>query len=97
MKKIIFILIAIIGISFAGIKSANAQWKVTVPWDDAECSCGTITKKTLWIKITYLPTPEVIVPWRDFDIMSGPNPYTAEGDEDIIMDCPDCYFVEARI
>ena len=97
MKKIIFILIAIIGISFAGIKSANAQWKVKVYWNDTYCNCGTITAKTLFIKITYLRTQEVIVDWEEFDISTASSPYTAEGDETIINDCEDCYLVEARI
>ena len=98
MKKLMF-LIATIGFFMVGIQNASAQWEVTVPWNDSECNCGTISSKTIIIKITYLlSTPnQIIVDNEEFDITNESSPYTCDGDETILRDCEDCYLVQARV
>lgn len=97
MKKLIY-LVAIIGISLVGIQSATAQWKVYVDVNDAECNCGTITGKSVFITIVDLtPTPETIVDIREFDVTNETPPFETSGTESIVWNCEDCYYVYARV
>jgi hypothetical protein len=93
MKNLIF-LFSLIGFFIAGIQSTSAQWEVNVYVDDAECNCGTITKKSVFITIIDLtPTPETIVDNREFIVTSETPPFETSGDETIIWNCEDCYYV----
>lgn len=96
MKKLIF-LFALVGFFIAGMQNVKAQWSVTVGWDDTECNCNTITKKSVFITIVYITTQQKIVDNREFDITNETSPYIATGTDTILQDCPDCYYVYARV
>ena len=98
MKKFISIICLLVAFYLSGIFEASAQWKVNVEWEDSECNCGNLNGKSVFITIVYLPDPTPpIVDNKEFDVMNASNPYQATGDETIIMDCEDCYYVYARV
>lgn len=98
MKKLIFIICLITVFFFTGLNEVSAQWVVNVDVNDSECNCGTITKKSVFITIIDLtPTPETIVNNREFVVTGETPPYETSGDETILWNCEDCYYVYARV
>jgi len=82
MKKINLLGISLMAlIFFAATSSVNAQWSYKVVWDDSECSCGEIVKKTVEWTLYEFGTTNV-VEYGAADVTNGlGNSYTIDGYE----------------
>lgn len=84
MKKTLLIAFSLVAVFFfAGTKDACAQWSVTVNYSDANCSCATITSKTIEWEIRLVSDNSLYLSGsKAFDSIG--TPYTLSEDDEII-------------
>jgi hypothetical protein len=102
MKKIIFVLIfAMAGLLFAGVQRVNAQanWSVTIIWNDDDCNCGPIESKYITnIELIKLPSTTLYSLPNPIDVTSNVNNiYIHSANSDYDVDCVNCYKVTATV
>lgn len=95
MKKLIY-LFAFIGLFFIAMGNANAQLSYDVRYFDEECSCGSITSKTVEYCIYDIAIQDFIVPCTTITLPAS-NPFTLSGSESINYDAQNRYIITARV
>ena len=86
MKKTLLIAISLVAVFFfASTTQVSAQWCATVTWNDANCSCGTITNKLLEWEIRYISDNSLVYS-GNVDVTNEISPYSLSGNDHIYTD-----------